>query len=170
MSRTDRPGCSKFIITTGVQWPIFGLVPISPTWFHSQFKFDERFAVLLFHLWQSDRYTIFTKLCTCHDSTAVVTCAKLCSDHKSRMWYITNQNLHHIWWKTVSEIGPCRWQARNVVLRRAMHYYKERLKVTSMHCIVKRNLYTLTLTLVGNSLADRRLETRIYSSSYVQLK
>ena len=40
---------------------------------------------------------IATKFCTCHDSTAVVTCTKLCSDHCIRIEVTVKQNFHRIW-------------------------------------------------------------------------
>ena len=40
---------------------------------------------------------IATKLGTCHDSTAVVPCAKFCSDHFISFWMRAKWNFHHIW-------------------------------------------------------------------------
>ena len=40
---------------------------------------------------------IATKFCTCQDSTAVVPCAKFCSDHFIRIWMTVKWNLHRIW-------------------------------------------------------------------------
>ena len=45
---------------------------------HSSFNiFFVKFVLLWFHSWLPDHY----KYCTCHDSTAVVTCAKFCCDY-----------------------------------------------------------------------------------------
>ena len=55
-------------------------------------------------------YNIATKLCTCHDSTAVVPCAKFHSDHfhwksdGSRMEFPSNLHLHG--WIVCREMGP----------------------------------------------------------------
>ena len=40
---------------------------------------------------------LVTKFCTCYDSTAVMPCAKLCSDHFIRIWVRAKWNFHHIW-------------------------------------------------------------------------
>ena len=48
---------------------------------------------------------IATKFGTCHDSPAVVPCAKFCSDHFISTWMGANWNFHHI-----SEMGP--WIAK----------------------------------------------------------
>ena len=40
---------------------------------------------------------IATKFGTCHDSPAVVPCAKYCSDHFISIWMRAKWNFHHIW-------------------------------------------------------------------------
>ena len=40
---------------------------------------------------------IATNICTCHDSTAVVPCTKLCSDHGIRVEVRVKRNFHRIW-------------------------------------------------------------------------
>ena len=40
---------------------------------------------------------IATKFGTCHDSLAVVPCAKYCSDHFIIIWIRAQWNFHHIW-------------------------------------------------------------------------
>ena len=40
---------------------------------------------------------IATKFGTCHDSPAVVPCAKYCSDHFVSIWMGAKWNFHHIW-------------------------------------------------------------------------
>ena len=40
---------------------------------------------------------IATKFGTCHDSPAVVSCAKYCSDHYVSIWMRAKWNFHHIW-------------------------------------------------------------------------
>ena len=40
---------------------------------------------------------IATKFGTCHDSPAVVLCAKCCSDHFISFWMRAKWNFHHIW-------------------------------------------------------------------------
>ena len=40
---------------------------------------------------------ITINVCTCHDSTAVVPCAKFCSDHCIRIEVRVKQNVHRIW-------------------------------------------------------------------------
>ena len=40
---------------------------------------------------------IATKFDTCHDSPAVVPCAKYCSDHFISIWMGAKWNFHHIW-------------------------------------------------------------------------
>ena len=47
------------------------------------------------------------KIGTCHDSPAVVPCAKYCSDHFISFWIRAKWNFHHIW--IVSGIGPWIW-------------------------------------------------------------
>ena len=40
---------------------------------------------------------IATNFCTCHDSTAVVSCTKVCSDHYIRIEVRAKRNFHGIW-------------------------------------------------------------------------
>ena len=40
--------------------------------------------------------SVTTTFCTCHDSTAVVACAKFCCDLFSQFWVMANQNLGHL--------------------------------------------------------------------------
>ena len=40
---------------------------------------------------------VATKFGTCHDSPAVVPCAKYCSDHLISFWMRAKWNFHHIW-------------------------------------------------------------------------
>ena len=42
-------------------------------------------------------HQIATNFCTCHDSTAVVPCAKFCSDHCIRIEVRVKWNFHRIW-------------------------------------------------------------------------
>ena len=42
-------------------------------------------------------HQIATNFCTCHDSTAVVPCTKLCGDHCIRIELIVKRNFHRIW-------------------------------------------------------------------------
>ena len=42
-------------------------------------------------------HQIATEFCTCHDSTAVVTCAKNCGSHFIISWMGVTWNFHHIW-------------------------------------------------------------------------
>ena len=42
-------------------------------------------------------HLIATNFCTCHNSTAVVACAKFCSDHILRIGMRAKQNLHRTW-------------------------------------------------------------------------
>ena len=42
-------------------------------------------------------YRIATNLCTCHDSTAVMACTKLCSDHYIKIKERVKRNFHKIW-------------------------------------------------------------------------
>ena len=42
-------------------------------------------------------HQIATNFCTCHDSTAVVTCTKFCGDHCIRIEVKANRNSHRIW-------------------------------------------------------------------------
>ena len=42
-------------------------------------------------------YHITTKFCTCHDSTAVMLCAKFHIGHFITIWKISGWNFHHIW-------------------------------------------------------------------------
>ena len=51
----------------------------------------------LFHYNSIFGYDIATHFCTCHDSTAVVACAKLCSYQFIRIWIRAKLNFHHIW-------------------------------------------------------------------------
>ena len=44
-----------------------------------------------------DTGMIATKFCTCHDSTAVVACAKFCSNHFIKVLVIVKGNFHQIW-------------------------------------------------------------------------
>ena len=42
-------------------------------------------------------YHIATNFCTWHNSIAVVSCAKLCSNHFIRIWIRSKWNVHYIW-------------------------------------------------------------------------
>ena len=42
-------------------------------------------------------HQIATKFCTCHDSTAVVPCTKLCSNHCIRIEVRVKRNSHRVW-------------------------------------------------------------------------
>ena len=50
---------------------------------------------------------IATKFGTCHDSPAVVPCAKYCSDHFISIWMRAKWNFHHIW--IVMEKSLVKW-------------------------------------------------------------
>ena len=58
---------------------------ISTTIFGPQIEFDEK----LFRCNSIPGYTIATKFCTYHDSTAVVACAKFCNDRSISIWMRT---------------------------------------------------------------------------------
>ena len=58
------------------------------------------------------------KFGTCHDSPAVVPCAKFCSDHFISTWMRAKWNFHHIWivmekllvkWAPVTHLPPNPW-------------------------------------------------------------
>ena len=54
-------------------------------------------------------HNIATKFCTCHDSTAVVPCAKYHSDHFTTTWMRADWNFNRIWItmeKIVHEMSP----------------------------------------------------------------
>ena len=57
-------------------------------------------------------HQITTKFCTGHDSTAVVTWAKLCSDHSVRTWMRVKWNFHHFW--NVMEKLLVKWTPRTL--------------------------------------------------------
>ena len=59
----------------------------------SQFKFDEN--SLSCNSIAGDHIT--TKFSTCHDSTAVMSGAKFCSEHFIRIWMKAKWNFPHIW-------------------------------------------------------------------------
>ena len=56
-------------------------------------------------------YQITTKFCTCHDSCAIMTCAKFWGDHSIKIWITPKLNFHWIWitseklWENVSEMA-----------------------------------------------------------------
>ena len=54
---------------------------------------------------------IATNFCTCHDSIAVMSCAKFCSDRFFRILKRAKQNFQWIWidGKIISEMGPRYW-------------------------------------------------------------
>ena len=62
-------------------WLKLALLHISLIHFLSLLKFDIKFISFQSHYWSSDHY-IF---CTCHDSTDVMSCAKFCTIHFSRL-------------------------------------------------------------------------------------
>ena len=55
--------------------------------FHSKFKFNDNFVCCS----SVPGHQIATKFCTCHDSYAVMSCAKFCSNHFIRIWMKTNR-------------------------------------------------------------------------------
>ena len=61
--------------------------------FCSQFKFNGNFALQWFNYWPSDCNNFFT----CHNRTAVMSCAKFCSDQFVRIEVRAKQNFHWIW-------------------------------------------------------------------------
>ena len=67
--------------------------PVSLTFFCPKFKFDENFPC---HNSVAG-HKIATNFCTCHDSTAVVPCTKLCSDHCIRIEVRVKRNFNQIW-------------------------------------------------------------------------
>ena len=64
---------------------------------------------MLFYCNSVHGYYITTKFCICHDSSAVVACAKFCSDQFIRIWIMVKWNFHWIWimmlWRIASEMG-----------------------------------------------------------------
>ena len=65
--------------------------------------------IILFYCNSIHGYYITTKFCICHDSSAVVACAKFCSDQFVRIWIMVKWNFHWIWimmlWRITSEMG-----------------------------------------------------------------
>ena len=58
--------------------------------------FTKGFSIIIQIRWKIV-YHIATKSCTCHDSRAVVPCAKFHSDHFTRAWMREKWDLHRIW-------------------------------------------------------------------------
>ena len=126
-------------------WPLT-LGSISLTIFHSQFIFDEYNSYLSLFSWSGplDHH----KFCTCHDSCAVVTCAKL--------WWTIHQyqEMKSLWnlsclWKILSEMDLCIWCICRVSWKvsRGKHNAKYAVArsprralyvVTSVRCTCKR--------------------------------
>ena len=50
---------------------------------------------------------VATNFCTCHDSTAVMACAKICSNHFIRNYISTKWKFHQIW--IVAEKSRLKW-------------------------------------------------------------
>ena len=87
---------------------------LSLTSFPSQLKFDEHC--------NSIPYDITAKFCTCHDSSAVLSCAKFCSDYFNRIWMRTKWNIRKIlivMEKIVSKMVP--WHS--------LLYWSERISI-----------------------------------------
>ena len=57
---------------------------------------------------------IASNFCTCHNSTAVVACAKFCSNHFIKNWMRAKQNFHRIW--IMMELSWLVWSPECVLL------------------------------------------------------
>ena len=77
----------------GLKWMQQDLGPVSLTFFCPQFKFDETSSCCN----SVAGHQIATNFCTCHDSTAVVPCTKVCSDLCIRIEVRVKRNFHRIW-------------------------------------------------------------------------
>ena len=85
--------------------------PVSYQWlywhpFHLQyFTQDSNLWEISFCYNSIPCHWIAAKFCTCHDSCAVVTCAKFCSNHLFEIWMRPKSIFHQIWklaWKIIS--------------------------------------------------------------------
>ena len=70
------------------------------TWypFHWQFFHHNSIVVeISFCSHPNSNEVITTKFCTCHDSCAVMACAKFCCDMYNSKWITAKRNFHQIW-------------------------------------------------------------------------
>ena len=68
-------------------------------------RFDSNLNSVLFSCNSIAGSHTATKFCTCHDSTAVVTCVKLYSDRYIIIWVRANLNFHNTWIKMENLLG-----------------------------------------------------------------
>ena len=104
---------------------------ILPMSFPSQLKFIKN----LFFFHPSSNHAITTKFCTCHDSYAVIACAKFCSDVRARN-RITKLdfplNLHHDDKVFLSEVSPKEEHNLQVTIEAAVYWNTEKLSKTHL--------------------------------------
>ena len=87
--------CCHATITMFIQeWLVYFLI-----WPHSLMIFYSNSHLLCFSIFSHSNTdaVIATKFCICHDSSAVVTCAKFCSDPIFRNWIISNCDCDWYW-------------------------------------------------------------------------
>ena len=77
---------------------------------------------------------IATKFGTCHDSPAVVLCAKHCSDHYISIWMRAKWNFHHIW--IAMEKLLVKWAPGALMMRMVFSQYFKRSIIRGMKCRV----------------------------------
>ena len=81
------------VMTYDVTAPRYHLIQSSPRFFHR----DSNSMEISFHSHLDSNTVIATKLCTWHDSCAVVACAKICCDLMASNGIMARQSLHRIW-------------------------------------------------------------------------
>ena len=86
------------------------LETISTNMFHSKFKSSEEITVCLCSFPGNE---IATNFCTCHDSCAVVTCAKFCGDHFVIIRLRVKGNCIWIWITSEMKWTPSRSQGQH---------------------------------------------------------
>ena len=83
-------GWSAFVLAWHINYDHIGFTgPISLTIFPSQ-------LTISFSSYINSNEVIATKFCTCHDSTAFMACAKICSDLVARDWITAIWFFHQI--------------------------------------------------------------------------
>ena len=122
----------------------------------SQFKFDGHFALpSAFAI----RLQIAEKFYTCHDNTAVVPCAKLCSDHFVRIDVRAKRIFIEceMWWKkNVSDLNPCDACMTMGTLSLWYQFYRrDRLLLPDL-CSVFHCKIEIKLSFVNETLAGQR--------------
>ena len=127
----------------------------------------------------TDHY-IATKFGTCHDSPAVVSCAKYCSDHFVSIWMRAKWNFHHIWivmekllvkWAPVPHFLNSSPLVTHVCVgERGQHWFGSWLVACSAPSITLTNADLLSIGPLWMNVCEILIEIQIFSMKKMHMK